>query len=198
MNANRIGMRVKGSGMLDLVRFPSVCIVAGLFSVAATVGHTQPKPTHPIVTAPIVGNLPVSNAPQNGPGGGFTHAQELTAPYGLQTVNAATLTNTSTTPSYGVFNVQNPSVFLDVPITPNGPAYVGEGPSGVGGLNFAYKSIGWKGNVSLEACLTTQEALAWVGTIQSSLCETACRRRPGHTTRYLHVNAILKGNGAGQ
>ena len=99
---------------------------------------------------------------------GFPYPQELTAPYGLQIITENVLANTSTTPSNGVFNVQNPAIIFNVPILPNISQYV------TGGLHYAYKSVGWKGVISLEMCLTAQEAPSWPGAVQTVADPATC------------------------
>jgi len=165
------------------------CLIAfaSLLSAIATAGHTQSAQVAAPVTAtaqatrlsttiaaakpqtigvikkPPVGPIKVGPMMPINPGSGFLKPQQLTAPYGLQTISGNVLIGTSTTPSNGVFNVQSPSLIFDVPISANQAAYRGQGPTGYGGLHFAYKSIGWKGVVWLEVCLTTEEASAWPG-----------------------------------
>jgi hypothetical protein len=189
-------------------RFGTLRQLAGavVFSALATVSYGQPvqpfvptTSTQPLSTntsptglTTLPGTLGGINRPPIGPAlpapayPGFLHPQELTAPYGLQIISQNILINTSTTPSNGVFNVQNPAIIFNVPILPDVAAYV------TGGLHYAYKSVGWKGRISLEMCLTAQEAPSWPGAVQMVSDPATCPQEDYLPTEEIRNRAWYK------
>ncbi len=107
-------------------------------------------------------NMPLENAPPNLAGGtGFPAPETVVSPYQAQMVWDQGLYAEPSALSGGVLPVHNPSVIFQFPIAVETNAYFGE--VGVQGeMNF-YPSIGWKGMLALEACLTPQQAQSWPG-----------------------------------
>jgi hypothetical protein len=98
----------------------------------------------------------------------FAHAETMTPPFGLQVGDLANVVDTTAFNPQGPILAHNPSVIFNFPITPDIDRYLN------GGMQYSTGTIGWKGHIYTEACLTKVEAQAWPWSAQENSDPTTC------------------------
>jgi hypothetical protein len=96
----------------------------------------------------------------------------VTSPYALQImtgptiVNSALLINNAASTANNLVFVHNPAVWFNFPVTPDAEA--------LGTFDSNYKAIGFTGTVSIEACLSGDEAKNWPSLTPEPADPTTC------------------------